>query len=81
MQFVLKILHKYLANEKRWLGYENIAIDAKTKAGVEMAKARVPQLEKAIQILSQTTTTELPIKPKRQPKPLRQLSLWQIKNS
>lgn len=48
MMFVLKILHRHLENERKWLGYEKIAIDLKTKEGVRMAKERIPQLEQAI---------------------------------
>jgi hypothetical protein len=61
MQFVLKILQRHLDNERKWLSYERIAVDLKTKEGVRMAKERIPQLEQAIaklKIVTVATKTE-----------------------
>lgn len=57
MQFVLKILQRHLDNERKWLSYEKIAVDHKTKEGVRMAKERIPQLEQAISKLKTPTVT------------------------
>lgn len=50
---MLHILNKHLTNERAWLRTESLgAIDAKYKHGARMAKERIPQLEKAIELIS-----------------------------
>lgn len=73
MSFPLKILTKHLENERKWLGYEGIAsADIKIKAGVDMAKTRVPELEAAIEVLKQMEPKTL-----KSPKPVKnQLELF-----
>ena len=50
--FVIKLLRKTLAIEKKWLENEGLgAIDAKYKASAELARVRIPQLELVIKVL------------------------------
>lgn len=52
MEFVLKILHRHLVNERAWLRTEGLgAIDVRYREGARMARERVPQLEQAIKTL------------------------------
>lgn len=50
---MLHILNKHLTNERAWLRNERLgAIDPKYREGARMAKERIPQFEKAIEILT-----------------------------
>lgn len=52
MNYVLRILNKHLTNERQWLRLEGLArADAKYREGARMAKERIPQLEKAIELI------------------------------
>ena len=64
MNYVLKILRKQLENEKKWLQTESLGgIDAKYMHGARMAKERIPQLEKVIEMVQGYTGD---LKPKKQ---------------
>jgi len=64
VQWVLKILNKKLAEERKWLQTENLgAMDPKYRHGARMARERIPQLEQAIEVLKKTT----PPPPKKKP--------------
>lgn len=63
MDFPLRILRKHLDNERKWL---TVTVhDRMTQEGQRMARERVPQLEQAIELLSeQRETVSKPVAPK-----------------
>ena len=77
MNYVLKILRKHLANEQTWLRSEYLgAMDPKYLHGARMAKERIPQLEKAIELVGSFVGE---LKPKKLKPPVpNQLPLFKI---
>lgn len=56
---MLHILNKHLANERLWLMREGLGkADARYREGARMAKERIPQLEAAIKMLTQDTSSK-----------------------
>lgn len=86
MEFVLHILNKHLTNERGWLRKEYLGgMDAKYKASAMMAKKRIPQLERAIEILGAVKTVAVASAPPPTPVPLprrekKQMDLFKIFN-
>lgn len=72
MEFVLHILNKHLTNERGWLRNEKLGkMDVKYQHAAVMAKKRVPQLEKAIEIIKDYTKVAVVSVPPPKPAPLR----------
>jgi len=67
---VLRILNKHLTNERQWLRLEGLArADAKYREGARMAKERIPQLEKAIELILNDVSPKQTLVKSRKQKP------------